>query len=294
VKQFQYEADPARFIAATRKSERKLHAPKWPKGKWPRAPIGDDKKCSRCGVVKPIAEFKLQKNGRPAWCKECTRADIRAHYQRNKDRILQRQRAVFAGLGPEQRAALLEKWRAAQATPESKERAKKRALLHKNDPAWIERKKLIAHRCHLRRKEKVRAYNQLPEVRARRRMLAKLRPRTENQRATARVHAKLQRVMKRGTKVSAAQKLTRKDWDLLCARVEGKCVYCDTGAKLTFDHIFPVSQGGTNHRDNFVPACFACNVQRKAQSFFDFAISKGRDPLEILWKVRGIAPCLSP
>ncbi len=49
----------------------------------------------------------------------------------------------------------------------------------------------------------------------------------------------------------------------------GECHYCHqkfAPDELTMDHIIPVARGGTSTRGNVVPACFACNQSKAAQT----------------------------
>ena len=86
VKQLVYNnANLERHRRQARESWKRRHPAKWPKGKWPRPPVGDRKVCAHCKVDKPISEFKMLKNGRPGWCKECMKATLREHYQNNKE-----------------------------------------------------------------------------------------------------------------------------------------------------------------------------------------------------------------
>ena len=53
-------------------------------------------------------------------------------------------------------------------------------------------------------------------------------------------------------------------WRKKCA--SGRCYYCGkrTGpAKLTMDHLVPLSRGGKSSRGNLVPACKECNNSKK-------------------------------
>ena len=46
----------------------------------------------------------------------------------------------------------------------------------------------------------------------------------------------------------------------------GVCAYCEkkfTARELTMDHIVPVARGGKSTRGNVVPACKACNNEKK-------------------------------
>ncbi len=47
---------------------------------------------------------------------------------------------------------------------------------------------------------------------------------------------------------------------------EGKCHFCQKlvgGEQLTMDHVVPLARGGSSTRGNVVPACAACNRQKK-------------------------------
>ena len=43
------------------------------------------------------------------------------------------------------------------------------------------------------------------------------------------------------------------------------CIYCGTRAKLTVDHIHPISKGGANQRPNLTTACLPCNQKKSAK-----------------------------
>ena len=58
-------------------------------------------------------------------------------------------------------------------------------------------------------------------------------------------------------------KLTRKN---VLLRDRYECQYCGKSITLnsgTVDHVFPKSRGGANSWENFVAACFPCNVKKK-------------------------------
>ena len=45
------------------------------------------------------------------------------------------------------------------------------------------------------------------------------------------------------------------------------CQYCsERGGKLECDHVEPLSLGGSDHPDNLVTACFACNRSKHAKT----------------------------
>jgi len=67
---------------------------------------------------------------------------------------------------------------------------------------------------------------------------------------------------------------TLRQWLILCALYDNRCVYCgkekDTRcphcgevSRLTIEHLIPYSQGGQNTLSNIVPACLACNFRKR-------------------------------
>lgn len=53
-------------------------------------------------------------------------------------------------------------------------------------------------------------------------------------------------------------------WKRRVAR--GRCYYCGSRfapAQLTMDHVVPLVRGGKSRKGNLVPACKACNTQKR-------------------------------
>jgi 5-methylcytosine-specific restriction endonuclease McrA len=59
-----------------------------------------------------------------------------------------------------------------------------------------------------------------------------------------------------------SEMLTSTEWLAILAEYDGHCAYCDKEAKLTLDHVIPLSKGGTHSKENVVPACAHCNSSK--------------------------------
>ncbi len=62
-----------------------------------------------------------------------------------------------------------------------------------------------------------------------------------------------------------AQKLKKSQWWLTQLN-RGLCHYCEkkfAPKELTMDHVIPIARGGTSTEGNIVPACKACNRDKK-------------------------------
>ncbi len=56
--------------------------------------------------------------------------------------------------------------------------------------------------------------------------------------------------------------ITRQQWATMQAESGGRCAYCAKVAKLTMDHVHPLSRGGAHDVTNIVPVCGNCNSQK--------------------------------
>lgn len=59
---------------------------------------------------------------------------------------------------------------------------------------------------------------------------------------------------------------TAGEWKALCNHYGNKCLCCGRdNVKLTFDHVIPVSKGGTSDISNGQPLCKSCNSVKNAR-----------------------------
>jgi 5-methylcytosine-specific restriction endonuclease McrA len=56
--------------------------------------------------------------------------------------------------------------------------------------------------------------------------------------------------------------VTGRDWSRVQQRFNHCCAYCGQRAKLTQDHVVPISRGGWHAIGNIVPACGSCNSSK--------------------------------
>ena len=66
----------------------------------------------------------------------------------------------------------------------------------------------------------------------------------------------------RAAKFGAIGDVTLEDFERLCQEADGKCLCCGRKARLTMDHIVPLSKGGGNDISNIQPLCMTCNNKK--------------------------------
>ena len=70
------------------------------------------------------------------------------------------------------------------------------------------------------------------------------------------------------------------------ARDKYTCQYCDTtfrSEELTFDHVIPVSRGGTKSWENIVTACIDCNRRKGGLTPAEAGMKLVQKPVEPSW-----------
>lgn len=74
--------------------------------------------------------------------------------------------------------------------------------------------------------------------------------------------------------------LTSTEWLAILAQADGHCAYCDKEAKLTLDHVIPLSKGGTHSKDNVVPACLHCNSSKGNKTLEEWNAKRLNQPTQ--------------
>lgn len=262
------------------------------------------KRCSKCGVDKPLDQFHKNKatdDGLAYRCKPC----IKAYQQewrndprytdaikgrekaRNQDEERREQQRVYS-----RKAYHSEQAKAKRQEETERNRMARRQVRQSrlSDPAYQEeqRRKKRAWKgsdkaLAQRRKQRAERYQNDPEHR--RRLLQQQRDRlpryTETLKRQRAKHTERYNTdpayrkrynarinvsnHKRHSILRNAGSHTPEEWDQLCARYDHRCLCCGEEKPLTKDHIMPLSKGGVNTIDNLQPLCMTCNVRKHAR-----------------------------
>lgn len=73
---------------------------------------------------------------------------------------------------------------------------------------------------------------------------------------------------RRRSRLADAGTFTKEEWEAVKARYGHRCLMCgrrEPEVKLTVDHVFPLSKGGSNTADNLAPLCSRCNKSKGAR-----------------------------
>lgn len=75
---------------------------------------------------------------------------------------------------------------------------------------------------------------------------------------------------RRKLKESSMFAVSPKDWWDLKARFDHRCAYCGSDEKLTFDHVVPLTRGGTHGIGNALPCCTICNSSKNNRTLVEW------------------------
>ena len=212
------------------------------------------KTCTNCQVPKPLVDFYMEKrvaDGRQAQCKECMRKRKQQQrlanptldkefYHANKDRLRQERRDRYKS--PEVRA---------------KERQQQREYYLKNRERLKAKVKAYAEA----NKAKISAYQKErrkhpDHVKAANERSRKYRANPENKAILA--HRQMQYTYR---KLNAKGFSTKQQLQWRWEYYGGRCWICECEAK-EFDHVIPLTKGGSNWPANLRPICRSCNARK--------------------------------
>lgn len=76
---------------------------------------------------------------------------------------------------------------------------------------------------------------------------------------------------RRTRKTGAGGSYTAEEFKALCEQYDNRCLACGEKKKLEFDHVIPVSKGGSSDISNGQPLCRSCN-SKKGTKTIDYRI----------------------
>jgi 5-methylcytosine-specific restriction endonuclease McrA len=79
-----------------------------------------------------------------------------------------------------------------------------------------------------------------------------------------------------------SEMLTSTEWLAILTEADGHCTYCSKKAKLTLDHVIPLSKGGKHSKDNVVPACLHCNSSKNNKTLEEWLGKKHKATIQAI------------
>lgn len=220
-------------------------------------PTPADKCCTKCGIVKPIAEFYAHSGmagGYLSDCKACKRAYAKARRKTNPDEMRAIDQRKYAKYRPERHARnkaiyaatrdeSLQQSASYYAANREQVKAKSAAYFRANRDAANARRRAYyeAHKAEHAAKAKAWRDAHPDECRA---------------------ASHKRKALKRGNGGS----YTAAEWKAIKAAQDYRCLACgvqEPAITLTVDHVLPLSMGGRNDAANLQALCLACNLRKK-------------------------------
>lgn len=182
--------------------------------------------------------------------RERRKAQQRAYYQRNRNACLARSKSYYQENHEDRlqyhrdyhqahrdRRLLKSKHYAQTHRVEHNNHTKESRARHRDTYREYIRQYYITHQDHIREYRRAHA---------------------ESIKLTQRIITNRYRARRREVEAS----LTQEQWQAILQVYNNRCAYCGASAKLTQDHVIPVSLGGPYTIWNIVPACLSCNSKK--------------------------------
>lgn len=219
-----------------------------------RHPARLEKACTKCGVVKPLAEFHADarlSDGKGSKCKACGCLKVTAYRSKHPEVIKDYSRS-YNQSHREQHAVWMKQWRLEH--PEKMKAAAKRFReAHKEKLVNIGKRYRELHAEELREKARKRRSANAKIAYTRTKAWRLLHP------DATRTHNNRRRALKR---TAGEHTLTASQWTVIVAAYRGRCAYCGKRCDLQQEHVIPLSRGGLHTAANVVPACKDCNAHK--------------------------------
>lgn len=223
-----------------------------------------EKSCRRCKETKPVSEFNTNnacRSGFGPYCKVCTRAASKKHYENNKVEHQAKAKA-WRHNNP---------GRAKEVEKASRDRTKERRREKVNIAAM---RYYRANAETIKPKMRIRSKKWYAENKTRLKEKYKkgagaYREKSKKWREDNpdKFIATIMRVKLRHKEIEGS--FTAKEWRDLKKQYKNRCVACGAYGRLSVDHVIPTSKGGTGYITNIQPLCLDCN-RRKSDKSVDY------------------------
>ena len=209
-----------------------------------------EKRCSKCGKVKPIAEFAKETaspDGLKRWCKTC----VKAYNTENREKIAI-QRKIWRDAHKDEITAYRRIYREE----------------HREEIATYLKMYQDKHREEIAARQKVYQEGHREEIATYNKMYR------DKHQEQFRMYSAQRRVLKAGASGHATIEQIQARWNYY----GNKCYICGKDAEAT-DHVKPLSKGGCNWSANLRPICKCCNSVKSGRWPYDFEKAKREEEM---------------
>lgn len=211
--------------------------------------IVTEKRCPKCGEIKPIDQFYRMRKGqdkRHARCIVCMKVDNGINWRKHKEKRQEYNRKYYIDNYAACRAYQSAQWKVYIANEEVRNR--------RNENRRV--------RYATKTKERERARNNRYMV---------IWRQSEHGKDLHRINMRARAAKKRQLPCT----LTLSQWKCILRLYDYKCAYCGSSPhQLHQDHVIPVSSGGSYTFDNIVPACKSCNSSKGSKLLYDWLLTE--------------------
>ena len=244
-----------------------------------------EKRCPKCGEVKPVSEFSPRperRGGLKPRCKACVKVDRRAKREQLKQL---HDEDFYQNVIGEKKCSVCKEIKPYTDFDRLRSEADGFQCLCK--PCGRKKSKAYSlredKREHLLAKKMEWYYNNL-EGAKRREVERQKRRRTdpELKRKLREYHRRYYRTPKgmaiaqhngakrRAQKLKLPTDLTSDKWLEILDFFNYRCVYCGVSGRMAMDHVIPLHQNGHHVSGNVLPACKSCNSSKKERTLEEF------------------------
>lgn len=216
------------------------------------------KSCCTCKQHKSLDKFTKNKNrpdGRNPRCKACDAS----YYQRNREKIIAR----VTQYKVDNREKVLERQRRYREQNPDLVREQKRKAYYQN----------LEHYRDLNRAYRIANRERIKE--------GKREWAASNPAAVQRIKSQYKHRRRALESSNGIYAVSARDLKRLLARSGGRCTYCtepfDSNRLVTWDHIIPVTRGGTYSVGNLAPCCVSCNASKQNRTVTEWRLWQQRN-----------------